>query len=62
MPGVVEFVMVSYASRSRSTIWASSLTGMHTWIVAREGFDDDPEKSKEGILESIQMTWWHEID
>ncbi|ASJ75181.1 hypothetical protein IMCC3135_25625 [Granulosicoccus antarcticus IMCC3135] len=41
---------------------SDSLTDMRTWIVAREGFDDDPEKSKEGILESIQMTWRHEID
>ena len=32
-------------------------TDMHAWICALEDFDDDPEKSSEGILEGIQMTW-----
>ena len=32
-------------------------TDMHAWIVALEGFEDDPEKSSEGILEAIQMIW-----
>lgn len=32
-------------------------TDMHAWIVALDGFDDDPEKSSEGILEAIQTIW-----
>lgn len=32
-------------------------TDMHTWIVELDDFDDDPEKSSEGILEAIQMIW-----
>jgi FeS assembly protein IscX len=31
-------------------------------VLAIEGFDDDPQKSSEGILEAIQMTWIDEID
>ncbi|MDY7025306.1 MAG: Fe-S cluster assembly protein IscX, partial [Pseudomonadota bacterium] len=27
-----------------------------------EDFDDDPEKSNEGILEAIQMAWLDEVD
>ena len=37
-------------------------TDMHAWICALEDFDDDPEKSSEGILEGIQMTWIDEAD
>ena len=37
-------------------------TDLHAWILAIEAFDDDPEKSSEGILEAIQMTWIDEID
>ncbi|MFT4730631.1 MAG: FeS assembly protein IscX [Granulosicoccus sp.] len=37
-------------------------TDLHAWVLAIEGFDDDPEKSSEGILEAIQMTWIDEID
>ena len=37
-------------------------TDLHAWVLALEGFDDDPEKSNEGILEAIQMTWIDEID
>lgn len=37
-------------------------TDLHAWILALEGFDDDPEKSSEGILEGIQMTWIDEKD
>jgi FeS assembly protein IscX len=36
-------------------------TDLHKWVVALEGFDDDPKASNEGILEAIQMKW-HEED
>ena len=35
-------------------------TDMHAWITALPGFRDDPKKSNEKILESIQMTWHEE--
>ena len=30
------------------------------WVMALEGFDDDPEHSGERILEAIQMAWIEE--
>ena len=35
-------------------------TDMHAWIVALPDFKDDPKKSNEKILESIQMAWHEE--
>ena len=35
-------------------------TEMHAWIVALPEFKDDPKKSNEKILETIQMTWHEE--
>jgi FeS assembly protein IscX len=32
-------------------------TDLHAWVLALDGFEDDPEKSNEGILEGIQMIW-----
>ncbi len=37
-------------------------TDLHQWVCDLEGFDDDPEKSSEKILEAIQMTWIDEKD
>ena len=37
-------------------------TDLHAWVVALPDFDDDPEKSSEGILEAIQMMWIDEAD
>lgn len=37
-------------------------TDLHQWVCALESFDDDPEKSNEKILESIQMNWIEEQD
>ena len=36
-------------------------TDMHTWITALPEFKDDPKKSNEKILESIQMAWHEEF-
>ena len=30
---------------------------LHRWVCDLEGFDDDPERSGEKILEAIQMAW-----
>ena len=35
-------------------------TDLHAWVCALENFNDDPEKSNEKILESIQMNWIEE--
>jgi len=35
-------------------------TDLHGWIVALPEFKDDPKKSNEKILESIQMAWHEE--
>ena len=35
-------------------------TDMHAWIVALPDFKDDPKKSNEKILETIQMAWHEE--
>ena len=37
-------------------------TDLHKWVVELEGFDDDPNRSGEKILEAIQMTWIDEAD
>ena len=35
-------------------------TDLHRWVRELEGFDDDPERSNEKILEAIQMAWIEE--
>lgn len=37
-------------------------TDLHKWVTSLEGFDDDPERSNEKILEAIQMAWIDERD
>jgi FeS assembly protein IscX len=32
-------------------------TDLHAWVCALPGFDDDPARSGEKILEAIQMAW-----
>jgi FeS assembly protein IscX len=32
-------------------------TDLYAWVLALDGFDDDPKRSGEKILEAIQMTW-----
>ena len=33
---------------------------LRNWVMALDGFDDDPEHSGERILEAIQMAWIEE--
>lgn len=35
-------------------------TDLHRWVTEIPGFDDDPNRSNEKILEAIQMTWIEE--
>lgn len=36
-------------------------TELHAMVIALEGFDDDPEKSNEAILEAILQAWLDEL-
>ena len=35
-------------------------TDLHKWVLALEGFTDDPKNSNEKKLEAIQMAWHEE--
>ena len=37
-------------------------TDLHRWICELEGFDDDPSRSNEKILEAIQAAWIEDSD
>ncbi|MBC7574007.1 MAG: Fe-S cluster assembly protein IscX [Herminiimonas sp.] len=32
-------------------------TDLHQWVCGLDGFDDEPDRSGEKILEAIQMAW-----
>ena len=36
-------------------------TDLHRWVIELPGFEDDPKKSNEKILEAIQMAWLEEV-
>jgi len=36
-------------------------TDLHRWVVELPGFDDDPKRSGDKILEAIQQAWIDEI-
>jgi FeS assembly protein IscX len=35
-------------------------TDLHRWVTELEGFNDDPERSNEKVLEAIQLAWMDE--
>lgn len=37
-------------------------TDLHRWVRELDGFEDDPDRSSEKILEAIQMAWLEERD
>lgn len=37
-------------------------TDLHRWVTELPGFNDDPKRSNEKILEAIQMRWLDERD
>jgi len=37
-------------------------TDLHAWVLALPGFEGDPNRSGEKILEAIQMAWIDEMD
>ena len=36
-------------------------TDLRQWVMALQGFDDDPDHCGEKILEAIQMAWLDEV-
>ena len=36
-------------------------TDLHQWVCALDGFDDDPKRAGEKILEAIQAAWIDEV-
>ena len=36
-------------------------TDLHGWVMALDGFNDEPNKSNEKILEAIQLAWIDEV-
>ena len=41
---------------------AINFVDLRNWVLALEGFDDDPNRSGEKILEAIQMAWIEEAE
>ena len=41
---------------------AVRFTDLRQWVMALPGFDDDPKRSGEKILEAIQMAWIDEAE
>jgi FeS assembly protein IscX len=37
-------------------------TDLLQWVLALDGFDDDPKRCGEKILEAIQMAWIEELE
>jgi FeS assembly protein IscX len=37
-------------------------TDLHRWVMELDGFDDDPNRSSEKILEAIQTAWIEDAD
>ncbi len=37
-------------------------TDLHRWVCELPGFEDEPGKSNEKVLEAIQMAWLDELD
>ncbi len=37
-------------------------TDLYQWVLALPGFDDDPKRCGEKVLEAIQMTWIEEAE
>ena len=41
---------------------AMNFVDLRNWVLALPGFDDDPKRSGEKILEAIQMAWIDEAE
>jgi FeS assembly protein IscX len=36
-------------------------TDLYNWVLELEGFDDDPKRCGEKVLEAIQLAWMDEV-
>ena len=41
---------------------AVRFTDLYNWVLALPGFDDDPKRCGEKILEAIQLAWMDEAE
>jgi FeS assembly protein IscX len=41
---------------------AVRFTDLYTWVMELDGFDDDPKRCGEKILEAIQLAWIDEAE
>ncbi len=37
-------------------------TDLHRWVIELDGFQDDPARANERVLEAIQLAWIEETD
>ena len=37
-------------------------TDLYEWVLGLDGFDDDPKRCGEKILEAVQMAWIEEME
>lgn len=56
---IVEALIDRYPDADPKTV---RFTEMHQWIVTLPGFDDDPKRGGEKVLEAVQMMWIEEAD
>jgi FeS assembly protein IscX len=41
---------------------AVRFTDLHRWVTELPGFEDEPGRSNEKVLEAIQMAWLDEVE
>lgn len=56
---IVEALVDRYPDADPKTV---RFTELHQWIVTLPGFDDDPKRGGEKVLEAVQMLWIEEAD
>ena len=54
---VQEIAIALYEKFPETDPTAVRFTDLHRWVMELEGFDDDPNRSGEKILEAIQAAW-----
>ena len=52
-------LLEKYPDRDPVTV---NFVDLRNWVLGLEGFDDNPQRSGEKILEAIQMAWIEEAD
>ena len=52
-------LLEKFPDRDPTTV---NFVDLRNWVLTLPGFDDDPKRSGEKILEAIQMTWIEEAE